>query len=297
MKGDEERRIDGKALARRIEEEVAADVERLRERKIRPKLVVVAVGEGDPSFASYQKAREKACERVGIESSVVTVFLEDGERALARTLVALSDDPSVHGILLQLPLPPGFGEDDLFSLIAPRKDVEGHHPWNAGLLAQGRPRFVPCTAWAVTEILRAEEVVTAGAHVVILGRSRVVGGPLASLLLRKGPAGNATVTVCHSHTKDLPEIVRQAEILVAAVGKPEFVKGDWLRPGVVVIDVGTHAVEDPSAKKGWRLTGDVHYPSAARVASKITPVPGGVGPVTTALLLKATVRAASGREE
>jgi methylenetetrahydrofolate dehydrogenase (NADP+)/methenyltetrahydrofolate cyclohydrolase len=269
-------------------------VERLAGKGIRPKLVVVAVGEEDPSFASYQRAREKACGRVGIDSSVVTVPLSDGERAVARTLVRLSDDPSVHGVLLQLPLPEGVSEENLFSLIDPRKDVEGHHPWNAGLLAQGRPRFGPCTALAVIEILQTEEVATAGAHAVVLGRSRVVGAPLASLLLRKGSSGNATVTVCHSQTKDLPEIVRQAEILVAAVGKPEFVRGDWLRPGAVVIDVGTHAVEDPAAKKGWRLTGDVHFPSAERVASRITPVPGGVGPVTTALLLKATARAASG---
>ncbi|MFH1277791.1 MAG: bifunctional 5,10-methylenetetrahydrofolate dehydrogenase/5,10-methenyltetrahydrofolate cyclohydrolase [Candidatus Eisenbacteria bacterium] len=289
-----EKRIDGKGAAARIEQGVAAEVERLKERGTSPRLVSVAVEDDDPSFASYMRSREKACARVGIRADLETVPMKEVERGLAKAVVRLSEDRTVHGILLRLPLPPGVSEESIFSLVDPRKDVEGMHPWNLGLLALGRPRFVPCTALAVIELLQAESIPTAGRRVVILGRSRVVGAPLATLLLRKGAGGDATVTVCHSRSKDLDAIARQAEILVVAVGKPEFVKGDWLRPGAVVIDVGTHAVPDPSAKKGWRLTGDVDFVSAEAAASRITPVPGGVGPVTTAVLLRATARAAAG---
>lgn len=290
-----EKLIDGKAIARKIEEGVAAETARLAERGVTPRLVSVAVEEDDPSFASYMKSREKACARVGIRADVETVPLADGERGLARAVVRLSDDQSVHGILLKLPLPPGVSEESVFSLVDPRKDVEGMHPWNLGLLGLGHPRFVPCTALAVIEILLHEAIPVEGRRVVILGRSRVVGAPLATLLLRKGMGGDATVTVCHSRSRDLPAIARQAEILVVAVGRPEFVQGDWLRSGAVVIDVGTHAVDDPESKKGWRLAGDVDFASAEPVASRITPVPGGVGPVTTAVLLRATARAAAGR--
>ncbi|MFH1680838.1 MAG: bifunctional 5,10-methylenetetrahydrofolate dehydrogenase/5,10-methenyltetrahydrofolate cyclohydrolase [Candidatus Eisenbacteria bacterium] len=289
-----EKRIDGKAIAKRIEEKVAADVARLRAGGVEPRLVSVALGEEDPSFASYLRAREAACARVGILSGAETVPLASGERGLLSALARLGDDPAVHGILLKLPLPPGLPEEAVFSRIDPGKDIEGLHPLNAGLLALGRPRFVPCTALAVVEILAAEGIPLEGKHAVILGRSRVVGAPLASLLLRKGT--DATVTVCHSRTRDLPLFARQADLLVAAVGKPEFVTGEWVRPGAVVVDVGTHSVEDPGSKKGWRLTGDVHYPSAETASSRITPVPGGVGPVTTALLLRATARAAGGAQ-
>ncbi len=293
MEGATEKRIDGKGIAKRIEATVAADVKRMIERGFTPRLVSVAVDEEDPSFESYLRSREKACRRVGIRSDVETVPLRDAERGLARAVVRLSEDRTVHGILLKLPLPSGVSEEAVFSVVDPRKDVEGMHPWNRGLLALGRPRFVPCTALAVIKILQAESIPTEGRRVVVLGRSRVVGGPLATLFLRKGRGGDATVTVCHSRTNELPEVVRQAEILVAAVGKPEFVRGDWLRPGAVVIDVGAHGVDAPETKEGWRLVGDVHFASAEPVASRITPVPGGVGPVTTALLLRATARAAS----
>jgi methylenetetrahydrofolate dehydrogenase (NADP+)/methenyltetrahydrofolate cyclohydrolase len=287
-----DKRIDGKAIGARIEAEVAAEVARLAGTGVVPRLVSVAVDEDDPSFESYMRSREQACGRVGIRSGVETVPAAGAERNLRDAASRLSGDPSVHGILLKLPLPQGVSEEEVFSRVDPAKDVEGHHPLNAGLLALGRPRFVPCTALAVFEILRAEGIALDGARVVILGRSRVVGAPLASLLLRKGV--DATVTVCHSRTKDLPSVAREADVLVAAVGRPEFVRGDWIRPGAVVIDVGTHAVDDPSARKGWRLVGDVHYASAEEAASRITPVPGGVGPVTTSLLLRATARAARG---
>jgi methylenetetrahydrofolate dehydrogenase (NADP+)/methenyltetrahydrofolate cyclohydrolase len=287
------KRIDGKAIGRRIEEETAAEVARLRARGISPRLVSVAVREEDASFASYVRAREQACGRVGIRSDVESVPPENPERSLVEAVERLSADPTVHAILLKMPLPPGVREEEVFSRIDPRKDVEGHHPLNAGLLALGRPRFVPCTALAVIEILSVEAPVLAGKDVVVLGRSRVVGAPLASLLLRKGT--DATVTVCHSRTSDLPAHARRAEILVAAVGRAELVRGDWIRPGAIVIDVGTHSVEDPGSPKGRRFAGDVHYPTALPVASRITPVPGGVGPVTTAVLLRAAARAAGGQ--
>ncbi|MBN1826076.1 MAG: bifunctional 5,10-methylenetetrahydrofolate dehydrogenase/5,10-methenyltetrahydrofolate cyclohydrolase [Candidatus Eisenbacteria bacterium] len=297
MTDPREKRIDGKALAARIEEGVRAETERLRARGVFPRLVSLAVKDAGAGFASYMRSRERACARVGIESVLETVPLQNAERELARAVMRLNEDRSVHGILLGLPFPSGVNEEVLFSLLDPEKDVEGQHPWNAGLLALGRPRFAPCTALAVLEILQEEGVPLEGTETVILGRSRVVGAPLASLLLRKGKGGDATVTVCHSRTRDLLHHIRQAEVLVAAVGRPEFVRGEWLRDGSVVIDVGTHAVEDPSAKKGWRMVGDVHYASAEPVASRITPVPGGVGPVTTAILLRATARAAAGRED
>lgn len=286
------KRIDGKAIAMRIEEEVAAEVARLRTAGTEPRLVSLARDEEDASFASYLRAREAACRRVAIRSDVETVPFASGEKGFLDALERLGEDPSVHAILLKLPLPAGFSEERIFSRIAPEKDVEGHHPLNAGLLALGRPRFAPCTALAVLEILAAEGIALAGKHAVVLGRSRVVGAPLASLLLQKGT--DATVTVCHSRTGDLARFARQADLLVAAVGRPEFVPGDWVRPGAVVIDVGTHSVPDPSSAKGWRLAGDVRFDEAEAASSRITPVPGGVGPVTTAVLLRATARAAGG---
>ncbi len=290
-------RIDGRAIAKKIEERVKADAERLIKRGVIPRLVSVAVDDEDPSFESYMKSRAKACARVGIESEVEIVPLKDAERALGLKAARLSEDRSVHGVLFSLPLPSGVNDQSVYTRLDHRKDVEGMHPWNAGLLALGRPRFVPCTALAVMEILKRETIDVEGRHVVILGRSKVVGAPLASMLLHKSTGGNGTVTVCHSRTRDLPHFCAQADILVAAIGQPEFVKGEWLRQGAVVLDVGTHAIDDPAYKRGWRLVGDVHYESACTVASRITPVPGGVGPVTTALLLQATVRAAMGADE
>ncbi|RPJ49420.1 MAG: bifunctional 5,10-methylenetetrahydrofolate dehydrogenase/5,10-methenyltetrahydrofolate cyclohydrolase [Candidatus Latescibacterota bacterium] len=291
MNGADEKRIDGKTIARRIEEEAAETVRRLRESGTEPRLVSVAVDEEDASFASYLRSREQACLRVGIRSDVVVVPAADPTRSLGGALEKLSADRTVHAILLKLPLPPGADEAAIFARIDPAKDVEGLHPLNAGLLASGRPRFVPCTALAVAEILAVESPSLAGKDVVILGRSRVVGSPLAVLLLRKGT--DATVTVCHSRTRDLAGHARRADVLVAAVGRPEMVTGEWIRPGAIVIDVGTHAIEDPSAKKGWRLAGDVRFESAEPACSRITPVPGGVGPVTTAVLLRAAASAAA----
>ncbi len=293
----DEKKIDGKRLAKRIEERVADRVARLKQRGITPKLVSVAVDEDDPSFDSYMRSRDKACARVGIESSIEKVPLMDAERSLGRALARLGEDRNVHGIMMQLPLPSGINEKSIFSHLDPRKDVEGIHPVNAGLLVHGRASFVPCTAAAVMEILREENISLEGRHVVVLGRSRVVGGPLTTMLLEKRTGGNGTVTVCHSRTRNLPQFVAQAEVLIAAIGQPDFVRGEWIRPGAVVIDVGTHWVEDGSHKRGGFLTGDVHFESAEPIASRITPVPGGVGPVTTALLLQAAAQAAAGVEE
>lgn len=293
----ETKKINGRRVAKAIEERVALKVEQLKERGITPLLVSLSVDMDDPSFDSYMRSRDKACTRVGIESAMEKVPLMDAERSLGRSLSRLAGDPAVHGILLQLPLPSGINEEYVLSRLDPHKDVEGIHPVNAGLLALGRPRFVPCTAAAVMEILRHEKIDLTGRHVVVLGRSKVVGAPLTSMLLDKRHGGNGTVTVCHSRTRNLPQFVAQADVLIAAIGQVEFVRGEWIRPDAVVIDVGTHWVEDTSLKHGGRLTGDVHFESAAPIASRITPVPGGVGPVTTALLLQASVRAAAGVEE
>ncbi len=297
MQSVAQKNIDGKLLAKEIEAKVGAAVDRLKTRGVTPRLVSLAVDEEDASFDSYMRQRDKACVRVGIESSVEKVPLAGGERELNRALARLSADSTVHGILIKQPLPSGFNEQALLANLDPKKDVEGIHPYNLGLLALGRPRFVPCTALAVMEIMDRFNVEMDGRHIVVLGRSKVVGAPLTTMLLQKRSGGNGTVTVCHSRTRDLPSYVRQAEILIAAIGQPEFVRGEWLREGAVVIDVGTHAIDAPDTKKGWKLVGDVHAASALPVVSRMTPVPGGVGPVTTSLLLQATARAASGAEE
>jgi methylenetetrahydrofolate dehydrogenase (NADP+)/methenyltetrahydrofolate cyclohydrolase len=286
--------IDGKAIASKVEGEVQAEVARLREAGIVPRLDLVSVG-GDAAFESYAAGRAKACERVGIESKQHVVPIEGAERAVMRELELLSADPRVDGILLQMPLPGGFDEQSILSELNPEKDVEGIHPENLGRLYLGNPRFTPCTPKAVMRILEEQGVDPAGRHAVIVGRSAVVGRALALLLMQKDHGGDATVTVCHSRTSDLAHYLRQAEILVAALGKPGAIHGESVRPGVIAIDVGTNRVPDPSAKSGSRLVGDFDYESVSQVASQITPVPGGVGPVTVAMLLANTVKAARRR--
>ncbi len=301
--------IDGKAIAARVEEEVRAEVERLRAAGVAPRLDLVAFGD-DPAFASYAKGRRDACARVGI-SSEEHVVAEGGvagsgpgrgraggadrTRDAARALRSLSDAPDVDGILIQMPLPAGLDERVILAALDPAKDVDGVHPENLGRLYLGAPRFVPCTAAAVARILEEERVETAGRHAVVVGRSVVVGRAVALLLLEKGARGDATVTVCHSRTPDLVAHMRRAEILVAAIGRPGAIRGEMLRAGVVAIDVGTSSVPDAGARRGYRIAGDLDFPSVAEVASRVTPVPGGVGPVTVAMLLSNTVRAACRR--
>lgn len=277
--------LDGKALAQTIRGEVAAQVARLRDRSARvPGLAVVLVG-GVAASQVYVRNKENACKAAGMRGEVVRLPADVAESALLATLDALNADPEVHGILVQLPLPPQVDERRVIEAIDPRKDVDGFHPENAGLLAIGRPRFVPCTPLGIRELLVASGVETKGAHAVILGRSQIVGKSMALLLLQKGPGGDATVTVCHSASRGVEAITRQADILIAAIGRPESVQGDAIKPGAVVIDVGINRRADGS------LCGDVDFAGAAEVASWITPVPGGVGPMTVALLLRNTLDA------
>lgn len=280
------RRLDGKKLAQTLREETANEVESfVAAKRIRPKLAAVLVG-NDPASEVYIRNKEKACAKAGVQSEVHRPAAETTEQELLELVQQLNLDDRVHGILVQLPLPGHIDATRVLDAISPLKDVDGFHPENVGLLSQGRPRFVPCTPAGVKELLRREEIVTEGKHAVVLGRSNIVGKPMAQLLLQSDAAGNATVTVCHSRSADIAAITKQAEILVVAVGKPNFVTGEMIRPGAVVIDVGINRTEAG-------LVGDVDFAAAEKVASAITPVPGGVGPLTIAMLLRNTLHAAS----
>lgn len=283
--------IDGKKIGEEIRKEVAVGVQqRLDAGKSRPGLATVLVGE-NPASQVYVKSKQKACAEVGIESFGYDLPREAGQAEVEKLVMKLNADPAVNGILVQLPLPSGFDEEQILSAISIEKDVDGFHPLNIGRLAQkGRdPLFIPCTPEGVMYLLEKELPTLEGANAVVLGRSNIVGMPVALLLVR----ANATVTICHSRTRNLPDVVRNADILVAAVGKAEMVRGDWIKPGAVVIDVGINRVEDATKPRGYRLVGDVCYEEAVAVAKAITPVPGGVGPLTIAMLLKNTLRAAN----
>jgi 5,10-methylene-tetrahydrofolate dehydrogenase/methenyl tetrahydrofolate cyclohydrolase len=282
--------IDGKALAQQVREEVAADVARMIESgKPRPGLATVLVGD-NPASKVYVGAKQKACAQVGIESFGYNLPATSSQAEIEDLVRQLNANSGVNGILVQLPLPPGLDEERVLNTISIEKDVDGFHPLNIGRLAQkGRdPLFVPCTPAGAMYILDKLNVPLDGANAVVLGRSNIVGMPVALLLIRR----NATVTVCHSRTRDLPGVVRQADVLIAAVGRPEMVRGSWVKPGAVVIDVGINRIEDPDHPKGSRLVGDVCFDEVKEVAGAITPVPGGVGPMTIAMLLKNTVRSA-----
>lgn len=282
--------IDGKAAAAEVRADVTAGVEaRVKAGKSRPGLATVLVGE-NPASQVYVRMKQKACEEVGIQS-FGHVLPENATQEEVEGLVQqLNKDPRINGILVQLPLPKGLDEEKVLNAISIEKDVDGFHPLNIGRLAQkGRtPRFVPCTPDGVMYLLRKNLPTLEGVEAVVLGRSNIVGMPVALLLVE----ANATVTICHSRTRNLPEVVKRADVLVAAVGRAEMVRGDWIKPGAVVIDVGTNRVEDASRKSGYRLVGDVAFGEAKEVAGAITPVPGGVGPMTIAMLLRNTLRSA-----
>lgn len=283
--------IDGKAIGEDLRNEVAAGVQqRLDAGKPRPGLATVLVGE-NPASQVYVKSKQKACAEVGIESFGFELPREAGQAEVEKLVTKLNADPAVNGILVQLPLPSGFDEEKILGAISIEKDVDGFHPINIGRLAQkGRdPLFVPCTPAGVIFMLEKEFPSLEGLNAVVLGRSNIVGMPVALLLVR----ANATVTICHSRTKNLPDVVRSADVLVAAVGKAEMVRGDWVKPGAVVIDVGINRVDDATRPRGYRLVGDVCYDEVVNVARAITPVPGGVGPLTIAMLLRNTLRAAN----
>lgn len=282
--------IDGKAIAEQVRAEVAEKVEaRVQAGKSRPGLATVLVGE-NPASEVYVRMKQRMCEKVGIKSFGHNLPGDATQEEVENLVAELNANPEVNGILVQLPLPKGLDEERVLNKISINKDVDGFHPVNIGRLAQkGRESlFVPCTPDGVIYLLDHTGVQLEGAEAVVLGRSNIVGMPVALLLVGR----NATVTICHSRTKDLPEVTRRADVLVAAVGRPEMVKKDWVKPGAVVIDVGTNQVDDPSVEKGYRLTGDVAFDEVKEVASAISPSPGGVGPMTIAMLLRNTLRAA-----
>ncbi len=282
--------IDGNQVADRMRASIAADVERFKQRYgYAPGLGAVLAGD-DPASAQYVRMKRRACEKVGIESVTQEMNAASTQAEIDAAIQAFNDDPRVHGILVQLPLPAQVDEERALTLVSLEKDVDGFHPVNIGKLAmKGRqPTFTPATPTGCMVLLEESGVEIAGAHAVVLGRSNIVGLPVAMMLQK----ANATVTICHSRTRNIPEIVRQADILIAAIGRPAYVKGDWLKPGAVVIDVGTNRVEDPSSERGYRWVGDVDFEAAQAVAGTITKVPGGVGPMTITMLLQNTVKAA-----
>jgi len=283
--------IDGRAIAVNVRGEVAETVRKLTLEGTRPGLGVVLVGR-DPSSISYVNSKERDCEEVGIYSRDIRISADTSESRLLRIIDSLNRDPLIHGILVQLPLPGHIKEEHVIAAISPEKDVDGFHPVNLGRLVLNLDCFIPCTPYGVIKILQAENIPMEGAEIVLVGRSRIVGAPLANLLFRKGFGGNATLTVCHSYTRNMEKVLGRADIVIAAIGRPGLIKGDMIREGAVVIDIGINRVEDSSRKSGYRLVGDVDFDSVKQVAKAITPVPGGVGPLTRAMLLWNTASAA-----
>ncbi|MBC7869566.1 MAG: bifunctional 5,10-methylenetetrahydrofolate dehydrogenase/5,10-methenyltetrahydrofolate cyclohydrolase [Chitinophagaceae bacterium] len=282
--------IDGRVVAERIRAEIAQDVTRYTsEFGYAPGLGVVLVGD-DPASAMYVRMKQRACENAGIYSVASILPASSLQAEVEAAVASLNNDSKIHGILVQLPMPKQIDEDRVLSLVSLEKDVDGFHPVNVGLLAmKGRePYFTPATPTGCMVLLEEAGAILRGANAVVIGRSNIVGLPVALMLMK----ADATVTVCHSQTKNLPEIVRQADVVIAAIGKPNFIRGEWLKPVSVVIDVGTNQVNDSQAEKGYRYIGDVDYESAKKVVRAITPVPGGVGPMTITMLMKNTLKAA-----
>ncbi len=286
------RLIDGVAVGEAMRTELLAEIRALKARGITPGLAAVLVGD-NPASTTYVRMKGKACDEAGLYHETIRLPQETVEAELLQLIERLNADRRIHGILVQLPLPKQVNTQRVLHRVDPGKDVDGFHPENVGKVAVGDPTgFRPATPYGVQQLLLRNDVDTTGRHAVIVGRSTIVGRPMAALLLQDGPGGNATVTVCHSRTRDIKSVTRLADILIVAIGKPEFVTGDMVRPGAVVIDVGVNRVEDPTVKKGYRLVGDVKFDEAKKVASAITPVPGGVGPMTITMLLYNTVQAA-----
>ncbi len=289
---DGARLIDGNAIGATMRAELAGEIAALKKNGVTPGLAVVLVGD-NPASQVYVRMKGKACEEAGLYHETVKLPKDTSEADLMGLLERLNANPKIHGILVQLPLPKQIDTNRALHRIDPRKDVDGFHPENVGKVAVGDPTgFRPATPYGVQQLLLRSGVETKGAHAVIVGRSNIVGRPMAALLLHDGPGGNATVTACHSRTRNIEQYTRQADILIVAIGKPEFISGDMVKAGAVVIDVGVNRVDDPSRKQGYRLVGDVKFQEAKQVASAITPVPGGVGPMTITMLLYNTVQAA-----
>jgi methylenetetrahydrofolate dehydrogenase (NADP+) / methenyltetrahydrofolate cyclohydrolase len=284
--------IDGRAVAGKVRAEVAARARQLAARGVTPGLAVVLVGD-DPASAVYVRAKGKATEEAGMYSRTICLPAETTQTELLDQVARLNADPSIHGILVQMPLPKQIDPDTVIRSIDPRKDVDGFHPVNVGKMLVGeRDGFIPCTPAGIQVLLRESGVRTPGKNCVVIGRSNIVGKPMAALMMQDNENANCTVTVCHRHTADLRSHSLTADILIVAAGRPKIVLQDMVKPGAVVIDVGTNRIPDASAKSGMRLVGDVDFEGVSEVASKITPVPGGVGPMTIAMLMSNTVRAA-----
>ncbi len=281
--------IDGKKLAEDIRADLAGRVRALAAKGVVPGLAVILVGE-DPASVSYVTGKEKACAEAGMKSFERRLPADTAEEELLAVVRAFNDDPAVHGILVQLPLPRHISEKRVVDAIAPEKDVDGFTPMNVGKMLLGEPCYLPCTPHGVIKLIERAGVATKGAHAVVVGRSNIVGKPLANLLIRK--ESNATVTICHTGTRDMAYHTRQADILIACAGVPELITADMVKPGACVIDVGVNRVDDPTKAKGWRLAGDVDFKGVSEVAGSITPVPGGVGPMTITMLLYNTVESA-----
>ena len=284
--------IDGKATAARCNEETARDIAALRAQGITPGLAVVLLGE-HPASQAYVRSKDKTCRELGMHSRKLELPASTTQEDLLRLIAELNADPSIHGILVQSPCPPHIDESSVVRAIDPRKDVDGFHPLNVAALAMEDPSaLVPCTPLGCLELLRAHGIATAGARAVVVGRSLIVGKPMALLLVAKGT--DATVTIAHSRTSDLAAVTREADIVIAAIGRPKFLGAEHIREGAVVIDVGINRIDDPADPRGYRLVGDVDFEAVAPKCRAITPVPGGVGPMTIAMLMRNTVRACRG---
>jgi methylenetetrahydrofolate dehydrogenase (NADP+) / methenyltetrahydrofolate cyclohydrolase len=283
--------IDGKKIAEKIKKEIAIEVERIKDKggKV-PHLAAILVGE-DPASETYVSSKGKACQEVGFDSSTYRFPADISEKELLETVEFINNDPEIDGLIVQLPLPKHIDPQKVIQQIRPEKDVDGFHPVNVGRMTIGLPAYISATPNGVMELIMRSGIQTTGKSCVILGRSNIVGKPMSLLMARNAEPGNATVTVCHSKTKNLKEVTSQADILIVAIGQPEFVTGDMVKEGAVVIDVGIHRVESSHTKSGFRLIGDVKFDEVSKKASHITPVPGGVGPMTIVSLLMNTLKA------
>ena len=287
--------IDGKAVAEAIKKEIAKEVAALIDADLKaPHLAAILVG-NDPASETYVASKEKACHAVGITSTTYRLPASTTEKELNQVIDFLNQDDDVDGFILQLPLPQHLNADHFIERIHPSKDVDGFHPVNIGRMQLGLPCYLPATPYGVVELLKRSKIAVAGKHCVVVGRSNIVGTPLSILLSRKSEFGNATVTLCHSRTANLKSLTLQADILIAAIGQADFIQADMVKPGAVVIDVGIHRLSDTSKEKGYRLAGDVNFEQVKSVASYITPVPGGVGPMTIVSLLQNTLSASQNR--
>lgn len=283
--------IDGKQIAEQMRAELKAEVSKLKRQGVVPGLGVILVGD-DPASKSYVTAKERACEEIGIYSDDNRLPADTSQECLIGLISRMNTDPKINGILVQLPLPKHISESEVLLAINPDKDVDGFHPMNVGKMVTGERTFLPCTPNGVVQLLLRSGIKIEGSYVVIVGRSNIVGKPLANILIQKSPSGNATVTVCHTRTKDLARYTKQADIVIAAAGHPNTITADMVKADAVVIDVGVNRIEDASKKQGYRLVGDVDFNAVKEKASFITPVPGGVGPMTITMLLYNTVESA-----